>query len=751
MTTKPSPEALRAALPAQLIATDAWVGHKAKKPLILPGCARLAKTNDPKTWRPFRDALAFLKRTYDDPQAGVGFVFQRKLGVVFIDFDHCLDTSGALLPWAAPLLEPFRGTYVERSLSGRGLHVLALGSVPHAFSKLVPPAAAGDEHIEVYSEKRYAAITGDTYDGAPAELLDKQKELDALLRALAPKATVAATRSDEHVPLSAQEVDKIRSALDAIDPDVGHDEWLRVGMALHFGFEGSAEGLALWNEWSAGGGKYKNGEPADRWRSFKRNGVTLGSLFHFAKKHGWRPEPTAEQDFGPALARDEAFVSLDDLNSQFFVIEESGRHFVACESYDHARRRRMLKRFSFAEFKARYLGRTVLNEKGRQIPMAKSWLEWPGRRQYLGGVVFVPGRSLPSDVLNLWGGWAVAPKPGDWSLLREHIHDVICSKNDELDAYVMGWLRRLVQRPDEPGEVVLVLRGVQGAGKSVVGYALQRMCGQHGMAVASQRAVTGQFNAHLRDLLLLVANEAVFPGDRSGTSALKALATDPTIFLEQKGIDAVEVPNYLHILMTTNENWAVPVALDDRRFAVLDVASSRVGNRPYFRALQAAVRNDDVIAAMLHDLLSEPLGSYEVRDIPRTEARHEQMMQSLEGAEAWLFHVLTLGELSPSAVEWPTFAATTTLYQSHEDWARSGKHRRLQDPAVIGRFLARFFATERPRSVGGARVRGYQLGTLAEARERFCSVLGLSSAVWGEDAGRDTSAADSRRVMEDLL
>ena len=46
---------------------------------------------------------------------------------------------------------------------------------------------------------------------------------------------------------------RIRSALDAIDPDIGHDEWVRIGMALHAGYHGGAEGLAILN-WRGGMG-----------------------------------------------------------------------------------------------------------------------------------------------------------------------------------------------------------------------------------------------------------------------------------------------------------------------------------------------------------------------------------------------------------------------------------------------------------------------------------------------------------------
>lgn len=425
------------------------------------------------------------------------------------------------------------------------------------------------------------------------------------------------------------------------------------------------------------------------------------------------------------------------LNDKFFVIEEGGEHFVACEDLDSVRRRRMLKRFTFAEYRKRFLNKKI-QVGDRAVKLADAWLGWEGRRQFLGGVVFNPTKAeLPSNVFNLWRGWPIHPRRGDWSVIQAHLHDVVAAGNEDHFRYVLGWLARLVQHPERPGEVVLVLRGEQGAGKSLLGTALQRLWGQHAVAVSSPRAVTGQFNAHLRDLVLLVANEAVFAGDRAAVSTLKALITDETLFIEQKGVDAVEVPNFLHVVMTTNALWAVPVALDDRRFAVFDVASSRIGDRAYFKALADAIADDRVIAAMLHDLLDHSLSGFEVRDIPATAARAQQMVASLEGEQAWLFYVLALGSLEGGTHGWPLWASTTSLQASHEAWAKGGRFRHAADPAALGRYLARFFQATRPRRDNPGRERGYALGELDRARARFLEVTGLPANAFPDEGQED--------------
>jgi hypothetical protein len=89
--------------------------------------------------------------------------------------------------------------------------------------------------------------------------------------------------------------EELRQLLDFINPDCSRDEWINVGMALHWAgtqTEQLDQALALWDEWSRQSAKY----PGERgilaqWASFrpdKINSITLGTLFHIAKQYGWQ-------------------------------------------------------------------------------------------------------------------------------------------------------------------------------------------------------------------------------------------------------------------------------------------------------------------------------------------------------------------------------------------------------------------------------------------------------------------------------
>ena len=119
--------------------------------------------------------------------------------------------------------------------------------------------------------------------------------------------------------------DEIHDALTHISADCSREEWINVGMALHWAGTQTgnlAHALDQWNEWSKTSIKYP-GYPSilTQWRSFtadKMVTVRLGTLFHLARAGGWkRPVPDASSLFssigGPPMAPAEVLPGLRPL------------------------------------------------------------------------------------------------------------------------------------------------------------------------------------------------------------------------------------------------------------------------------------------------------------------------------------------------------------------------------------------------------------------------------------------------------
>jgi hypothetical protein len=103
---------------------------------------------------------------------------------------------------------------------------------------------------------------------------------------------------------------RIRKALGKIKDASDRDTWLKIGMALKDVSSGSkdhaAEGFRLWCKWSQRcPEKYSEKAQRQTWRSFKRSGTGIGTLFQIAKEWGW----TGEAETPPAAPSRLTFLS----------------------------------------------------------------------------------------------------------------------------------------------------------------------------------------------------------------------------------------------------------------------------------------------------------------------------------------------------------------------------------------------------------------------------------------------------------
>jgi hypothetical protein len=171
-----------------------------------------------------------------------------------------------------------------------------------------------------------------------------------------------------------------------------------------------------------------------------------------------------------------------------------------------------------------------------------------------------------------------------------------------------------------------------------------RIFGNHGLHITSPQHLVGRFNAHLRQCGFLFADEAYAVADRSAEGRLKALITDPTIPLEGKGKDVITVPNHLHVMIASNEDWVVPAGEKERRYVVQQVADDHAQDHDWFKPLYEQLHTGG-LEAMLFDLLHRDLGDCHPRQIVRTTALAAQQAQSLSPFDAWWVDLLHDGYL----------------------------------------------------------------------------------------------------------
>jgi hypothetical protein len=353
------------------------------------------------------------------------------------------------------------------------------------------------------------------------------------------------------------------------------------------------------------------------------------------------------------LRRDDPDDILDEMNTDNCVVLDGGKVWVLrFETITHVLNG---QRFSYrvpiflraTDFRTLYMNRLVKIERDDEVEFIQAgnwWLRHPERRQYL-GVVFEPGNGpVIEGKLNLWTGWGVTPKLGQWNLMREHIFEVLAARDERIDIYIINWLAWAVQHPGEQPETALVFLGKRGSGRGTIGNAMVRIFGNHGLQISSPQHLTGRFNQHLRQCSFLFADEAYAVGDKTSEGTLKRLISEATIPIEGKGKDLITARNCLHVIMASNEDWVVPAGEIERRFEVMEVANHRAQQAEWFGPLYQQMIGGG-LEAMLYDLQRRDLGNWHPREIIRTTALAAQQAQSLSPFDAWWVDLLHTGNL----------------------------------------------------------------------------------------------------------
>lgn len=199
------------------------------------------------------------------------------------------------------------------------------------------------------------------------------------------------------------------------------------------------------------------------------------------------------------------------------------------------------------------------------------WLDDPDRREYDGYVIEAP--DYDGDGYNIFQGWKVEPTNGDATLWEQYVREILCSGDGALAHWIMTYLADAVQRPwsKHPG-TALALRGGQGGGKSFLGKAMRTILRKEQIAEFAQSdRLLAQFNRSMFGATFILAEESFFAGSRKLASASKALVEADTWTYEQKYLASFEGKNVHRVIATTNEDQAVHVDFDDRRWTVVEV------------------------------------------------------------------------------------------------------------------------------------------------------------------------------------
>ena len=158
------------------VAIKTWYNVKKDKTEKRPidcNTGEYADSVNPATWATFDKARAYAK---ENGYTTVAYALDGKDGICCIDLDHCLDDNGEYSALAKEIMGKCGKTYIELSMSGKGLHIFGKtqGMDVRSFSK--------DGDMEFYQEGRFISMTGDGASYSTLESFDKPDMKELILQ-----------------------------------------------------------------------------------------------------------------------------------------------------------------------------------------------------------------------------------------------------------------------------------------------------------------------------------------------------------------------------------------------------------------------------------------------------------------------------------------------------------------------------------------------------------------------------------------
>ncbi len=342
----------------------------------------------------------------------------------------------------------------------------------------------------------------------------------------------------------------------------------------------------------------------------------------------------------------------------------------------------------------------------------------------------------PPEVLNLWIGYTITPRKGNWITIKNYLLYGICNGDAKAYKYLICYLAHLFQKPEEKPGIMIVLLGGQGTGKGTLEIILRMMFEATMLMVSDVDSVIGRFNAVLERTYLVFMDEALFFGDKKSTERLKSYVTSKNVQIEEKHQPERSIESFHRFFAASNSTTHfAQTDYDDRRMMYFKVSDENKGNTEYWENLYRAIKVGEV-EALAEYLINLDISDFVVTERPQSEELLSQKIQSLQPLQKYWFDRLWDG--TTSIIEWndPTFSS----WESGYFWATrhilgSFTHKfrsNLKFNTTISKDLAEMLKMVCPsakyvrRSLNNDRKWGFELPELDVARKEFENYLGGS-------------------------
>jgi hypothetical protein len=303
----------------------------------------------------------------------------------------------------------------------------------------------------------------------------------------------------------------------------------------------------------------------------------------------------------------------------------------------------------------------TINDEGdiRQNNFIDAWLTSNPTQRCFDNIGIYPKKSLcPSNIFNMWRDFDMEfitdykEKPDDLNKILNHIK-ILCGNDEVIMDYIIKWIAQMIQYP-EVKSICPVFISKEGAGKGTLLKLFSKMLGGKKILETSKPKdeVWGQFNGLMANAFLVNLNELSKKDTMDAEGKIKTLMTDPTLNINNKGVNSFPINSYHRFIITTNKEEPINTSKDDRRKLIIRTSDEKIGDKIYFKDLHNILDDVDSVKTCYEYFKNIPdMDKFGELKIPETEYHNDLKSLNITPIEYWIKD-LVLENLDKEVIEY---------------------------------------------------------------------------------------------------
>lgn len=294
----------------------------------------------------------------------------------------------------------------------------------------------------------------------------------------------------------------------------------------------------------------------------------------------------------------------------------------------------------------------------------------PAQRCYEDVGVYPEGIECPKNYFNMWRKFEMEfvneyeTKNDELQIILNHIK-ILCGNDEYVFDYFVKWIGQMIQYPAIKS-ICPTLISNEGAGKGTLLKLLTKMLGHEKVFETTQpsRDVWGDFNGRMCNTFLINLNELSKKETNDCEGRIKGLITDPTLTINNKGVNQYEIQSYHRFIITTNKHEPINTSKDDRRNLIIRSSDEKCGDKEYFKQLHEILEDVNVVKTCYEYFKAIPdLDNFNKLPMPVTEYQTNLKELSESPIEKWLYD-FTVQNMDKNEIK----LSGTEAFEKFNDW-----------------------------------------------------------------------------------